>query len=153
MHVIFLGISLTGGDVGTTVMGDGTSLVEASNVLDDYSYIYLNDNETGSILFRCSVGLGPIGNESNNEIGSIYYNNMPLTESMCSGLVRAEGAINIDRFPGIYHARYCGQLSTSTEGIYTCMLRNSSMMNQSIRVGVYFSARSKSFDVSDKLNN
>ena len=146
---MFLGISLTGGDVGITMMGDNTNLVQASNILDDYSFIYLNGTEAmTAVLFRCSSGLGPNSSYTNDVVGNIYYKNVPLTEGRCSGLVRAEGAPNVDRFPGVYHARYCSPLTISTEGIYTCTLRNSSIMNESIRVGVYFSGRSESF-ISD----
>ena len=143
---MFLGVTLTGGNVGTAVMGDSTNLVQASNVLDDYSFIYLNGTEAmTAVLFRCSSGLGPNDSDTNDVVGNIYYNNVPLTEGRCTGLVRAEGAPNVDRFPGVYHARYCSPLTINTEGIYTCTLRNSSMMNESIRVGVYFSGRSESF--------
>lgn len=127
-----------------SVMGDETNQVRASNVLDDYSYIYLNDiHNMIAILFRCSTGLGPSGSDSNDVIGNISYNNMLLPERVCSGLMRAEGAPRVDRFPGVYHARHCSRLTISTEGVYTCTLKNSSMMNQSLRVGIYFIGRSK----------
>jgi len=126
-------------------MGDGNNLVQTSNVLDNYSVIYLNATEQNGVLFRCATGLGPTGNNTNDVIGNLYYNNMLLTKRNCSGFVRAEGAGNIRRFPGVFNARVCRNLTTSTEGIYTCTLTNSSMMNQSMSVGVYFSGRSKSF--------
>ena len=37
--------------------------------------------------------------------------------------------------------------STSVEGIYTCVMINSSMMNESISFGVYFSGRSESLNL------
>ena len=121
-------------------MGDGTNLVRSDNVLDDYSVIYLNGNEQNRhILFRCVSGLGL---NSNREIGDLYFNNAALPDDTCNGFVIAEGANNLDRYPGVYNARLCRSLTTSTEGIYTCRLMNSSMMYQSVRVGVYFSGRS-----------
>jgi len=65
--------------------------------------------------------------------------------SKCNGFLRLQATNN---FPGIFNARVCGgrTLTTSTEGIYTCTLTNSSMINQSMSVGVYFSGRSKSFN-------
>ena len=143
------GIKLTGGTEGVTAMGqgDGTNLVQASNVLGDYSYILLDGSERDNhILFRCSTGLGPTGDKNNSVIGNLYYNNMPLPHGVCNGFIQAEGTLNVWRFPGTYQARVCynGKLTTSTEGVYTCTLTNSSMMNQSVRIGLYLSGRSKS---------
>ena len=127
------------------MMGNGNNLVQASNVLDDYSVIYINVNVRGimeGILFRCVTGLGP--SDSNNEIGNLYFNGMLLPKSDCSGYVKAKGA-KLKRYSGVLNARVCRNFTTSTEGIYTCTLTNSSMMNQSMSVGVYFNVRSKSF--------
>ena len=125
--------------------GDGTNSVQASNVLDDYTYILLDGSEQDNdILFRCSTGLGPTGNDINDGIGNLYYNNMPLPDGVCNGFIQAEGAVDVPRFPGTYNARVCGVLTTSTEGVYTCTLTNSSMMDQSVRIGLYLSGRSES---------
>ena len=69
---------------------------------------------------------------------------MSLPINTCNGFVQALGASHIDRNPGVLNIRLCGKLSTSTEGVYTCRLMNSSMMYQSVSVGVYFSGRSES---------
>ena len=145
--MLSLGIVLTGGTEGTIAggMGDGSNVPRARNVLDDYTYILLDGSEAnGAILFRCATGLGPNSTESNNNIGDIYYNNMALSDGVCSGVIQAEGAGNTFRFPGIYQGRTCGALTTSTEGVYTCTLTNSSMMDQSVSIGVYLSGRSES---------
>ena len=142
-----LGVALTGGTEGTIAggMGDGTNFPSASNVLDDYTYILLDGSEANNaILFRCSTGLGPSNTETNNDIGDIYYNNMALPDGVCSGVIQAEGTGNVVRFPGLYQARTCGPLTTSTEGVYTCTLTNSSMMDQSVSIGIYFSGRGES---------
>ena len=124
-------------------MGDGTNLVNSNNVLDNYSVIYLNGTEQNEgILFRCVSGLGPSDPNNNNVIGDLYFNNKPLPDDTCNGLVMAEGANNVDRYPGVYNVRLYGNLTTSTEGVYTCRLMNSSMMYQSMSVGIYFSGRS-----------
>jgi len=127
-------------------MGDGTNLVRASNVLDDYSAIYLDNSSSSGILFRCATGLGPTSSDDNNGIGDLYYDGMVLPNETCSGLLQAEGARNVARYPGVYNGRLCSPLTTSTEGVYTCTLRNSSMMEQSMRVGVYFNGRSESLN-------
>ena len=147
--MLLLGVKLTGGTEGIIAMGqgDGDNGVVASNVLDDYTYIILDGSERDNfILFRCSTGLGPAGANNNNVIGNLYYNNIPLPHGVCNGFIQAEGAGNVYRFPGTYNARVCdnGKLTTSTEGVYTCTLTNSSMMDQSVRIGLYLSGRSES---------
>ena len=147
--MLSLGVTLTGGSEGIIAMGQGdeTNSVQASNVLDDYTYIILNGSERDNhILFRCSTGLGPAGSNNNDVIGSLSYNNMLLPYGVCNGFIQAEGATDIQRFPGTYQARVCnnGRLNTSTEGVYTCTLTNSSMMDQSVRIGLYLSGRSES---------
>jgi len=124
-------------------MGDGTDLVNSNNVLDDYSAIYLDGSTSSGILFRCATGLGPSGLADNNGIGDLYYNNMVFPDGTCSGLLQAEGTANVARFPGVYNGRLCSALTTSTEGVYTCTLTNSSNMPQSMRVGIYFNGRSE----------
>ena len=147
--MLSLGVKLTGGTEGVIAMGqgDGTNLVRASNVLDDYTYILLDGTERNQhVLFRCITGLGPTGWGSNDDLGTLYYNNIPLPDGVCSGFILAEGAVNVYRYPGVYHARVCnnGILTTSTEGVYTCTLTNSSMVNQNVSIGLYLSGRSES---------
>ena len=142
-----LGVVLTGGTEGTIAggMGDGTNFPSAANVLDDYTYIILDGSEANNaILFRCASGLGPSGSDSNDVIGDIYLNNVLLTDQVCNGFVIAQGVGNTFRLPGVYQARVCGTLTTSTEGVYTCRLTNSSMMDQSVSIGAYLSTRSES---------
>ena len=145
--MFLLGIAITGSTEGVTAMGmgDGTKLVRASNVLNDYSYILLNGSEqVFAILFRCATGLGPSESATNDGIGDIYYNNILLPDGRCNGFIRPQGVTNVARFPGVYQASVCGALNTTTEGVYTCTLTNSNMMSQSVSIGAYLSGRSKS---------
>ena len=148
--MLLLGVKLTGGTQGVIAMGqgDGTNAVQASNVFDDYTYILLDGSEVNNaILFRCSTGLGPAGSNTNDVIGDLYYNNMPLPDGVCNGFIQAEGAVDVARFPGTYNARVCddiGKIFNTTEGVYTCTLTNSSIMDQSVRIGLYLSGRSES---------
>ena len=48
---------------------------------------------------------------------------------------------------GVINLRQCDRFTIALEGIYTCTMRNSSMMNQSVRLGVYFSVRSELLDL------
>ena len=145
MYTLSLGVALIGGATkGNNTGGiyNGTTLSSSAN---DYTYILINGSEqTDAILFHCVTGLGPNGNDSNDVIGDMYHNNVLLTDQVCNRFVKAQGAENTFRFPGVYEARICGTLTTSTEGIYTCTLTNSSMMTQSVSIGVYFSGRSES---------
>ena len=100
-----LGVALTGGTEGVIAMGQGdrTGLVRASNLLDDYTYILLDGSERdNSILFLCSTGLGPTGSDTNDIIGELYYNNMPLPEGVCNGFIQAGGAEDVSNLPGVY---------------------------------------------------
>ena len=127
-------------------MGDGSVTVRASNVLDDYTYILYDDTtRTTGITFRCTTGLGPTGTTTNSDLGDIYFNNMALSDDVCNnGFIRprASGLA----VPGTYNVFVCGTISISSEGIYTCTLRNSSMMDQSVSIGLYFSVRSESLN-------
>ena len=96
-------------------------------------------------MFRCVSGLGPTIPKTKDEFGNLYFNNTSLDYDDCNGVVRAIEAGNISRFPGVLNILLCGNLTTSTEGVYTCRLMNSSMMYQNMSVGVYFSGRSESF--------
>ena len=48
---------------------------------------------------------------------------------------------------GVINLHQCNPFIIALEGIYTCTMMNSSMMNQSVRLGVYFSVRSESLDL------
>ena len=130
-------------------MGDGSVVVQASNVLDNYTYILFDDtSRTSGVTFRCSTGLGPTGTTTNSDLGDIYFNNMALSDDVCNnGFIQPRGAVSLA--PGIYNVFVCGTITISSEGIYTCTLRNSSMMDQSVSIGLYFSVRSEYFVMSD----
>ena len=124
-------------------MGDGTRFVQASNVLDDYTYILFDETTpTSGITFRCTTGLGPTSTLTNDDLGDIYFNNMVLSNAVCNGLIRPNAAGQ--GVPGTQNVFVCGTITTSSEGVYTCTLRNSSMMDQSVSIGLYFSVRSES---------
>ena len=125
------------------MMGDGTNEVRANNVLNNYSVIYYNNDDTyiegynDNTIFRCVSGIGL------PEIGNLYFNDILLPNDESNGFILARTA-NVRKRPGTLNVQLCGTLNTSTEGVYTCTLRNSSMMNQSMSVGIYLSGRSKS---------
>ena len=133
---------------------DGTvssSAPISANTLTDYSYINARGGDpNGAFLARCLTGLGPTStsNGANGVLGGLYFNgtmtpNSGESASCLSDViqVRPEGSL-----AGITNIYQCGVFSTSVEGIYTCTMMNSSMMNQLVRFGVYFTGRSKSLD-------
>ena len=119
-----------------------------ANALTDYSYINARDgNPNDALLVRCLTGLGPSGSE-NGVLGGLYFNGNMIPNSgeqaLCSSdtiQVRPGSTI-----AGVTNIHQCGAFSTDVEGIYTCTMMNSSMMNQSVRFGIYFSGRSESLD-------
>ena len=129
------------------MQGRGFSSVDA---LTDYSYIN-NALGRGDRLARCLTGLGPTSTSKNANayLGGLYFNGTVLPirdESVNCGpyviLVRpgatTAGVITIDQ---------CEPFTNDNEGIYTCTMMNSAMMNESVRFGVYFTGRSKLLDL------
>ena len=122
----------------------------SANDLSDYSYINARDVPDGRWLARCLTGLDPNGtsNGANGVLGGLYFNGTMIPNSgekaQCSSdiiQVRSGGSV-----AGVTNIHQCGAFSTATEGVYTCTMMNSSMMNQSVRFGIYFTGRSESLD-------
>ena len=92
-------------------------------------------------MFRCVTGLGPSGND-NAELGGLYFNGSVIDNRNCIGssLIQPRGDPN--RI-GVINAFICRDLTAAAEGVYTCALRNSDNMIESLRIGVYFTERSK----------
>ena len=134
--VITVGIAVT--DLTSSLAG----------VLTDYSYI---NAPGGDILIaRCLTGLGPSGTSAgaNGVLGGWYFDGTMIPNSGEQGPC---GTNVIQVRPGrltagISSIRQCGTFNTSAEGIYTCTMMNSSMMNESVRLGVYFTGRCELLD-------
>ena len=123
----------------------------SDNHLTDYSYIFARDVPTGRWLARCLTGLGPTStsNGANGALGKFYFNGTVIPNSgeqgPCSSdvvQVRPGGST-----AGVTNIHQCGAFTTAAEGVYKCTIMNSSMMNESVRFGIYFSNRSKSLDL------
>ena len=132
------------------------SLIDADDFLTDYSYIHASysPGSNGVLLARCLTGLGPYGtySVSNAESGGWDFNGtmIPNSGAYTECDHPAVGAIQ-SRFgfstAGVINLRRCDPFIIALEGIYTCTMMNSAMMNQSIRLGVYFTGRSESLDL------
>ena len=123
----------------------GGNAIISANAIGDYSYI----NARGGILAsgvqiaRCVTGLGPNDSDDNSALGGVYFNGSKLPFETCVAssprLIhpRAAGLNNL----GVINIIQCNtSCTTALEGIYTCTMMNSSMMEQSIRFGLYFNA-------------
>ena len=132
-------------------MPNGSNAIVSANAIDDYSYVNARDSDVtqGIQIARCVTGLGPNNISDNSALGGVYFNGSRLSFETCGGssrLVhpRAAGLGN----PGVINIIQCSTPFTiALEGIYTCTMINSSMMNELVSFGVYFKARSESFDL------
>ena len=133
--------------VGVMVTRESLILADA---ITDYSYVNAED---GDIVARCLTGLGPDGTgvSANNILGGFSFNDTRIINSgETASCALASDTIQIrpgSITAGVINMRRCGTFTTAAEGIYTCTMMNSSMMNQSVRFGIYFTARSESLDL------
>ena len=146
-----LGIAVTGAS------NISTDLV-SSNQITDYSFVTqpFTLDPFNSIL-RCVSGLGSSGSDSNTDLGGWYFNGIQLFEppggGACEQIEYSDGEVFLVRgasgrnYPGVINLYLCGTFTTTEEGVYSCIMMNSSMMNQTMRVGVYLSGRSESHNI------
>ena len=139
------------------------SLTDADDFLTDYSYIHASDSPgNGALLARCATGLSPTVTDknANSELGGWYFNNGTMipnsgVNQVCGspasdtgkpavGAIQARPGLHTG---GVSNLRQCDPFTIALEGIYTCTMMNSAMMNQSVRLGVYFSVRSELLDL------
>ena len=128
-------------------MGSDNALVSA-NAIGDYSYVNAGNSTIGEQIARCVTGLGPSDTEDNNDIGEFYFRGNSVTFGFCgssasSPIVQPRGSGNLDTSVGVINIGQCRVFNTTAEGIYTCTMTNSAMMEQSVRFGVYFTGRSE----------
>ena len=120
--------------------------IVSANAIPDYSYVNDRRDNRGQ-LTRCVTGLGPSVTDTNSALGGVYFNGNRISDVGCSDssslIVRLQ-PVPLFITVGVINTVQCRTFSTAAEGIYTCIMMNSSMMNQSIRFGVYFTGRSKS---------
>ena len=117
-----------------------------ADALTDYSYINVGGSNVhgAPVIARCLTGLGPSGND-NSVLGGWWYPNgtkMP-NRVVCREIITSVPGGLAAGFINIHH---CRAFTTADEGVYTCTMINSSMMNQSVRLGVYLTGRSGSLD-------
>ena len=84
-------------------------------------------------------GLGPRGRD-NGVLGGWYFNGIQIPNGYCPHIIQPVPASGI---AGVINLAQCRQFSTAVEGVYTCIMINSSMLYQSVRLGAYYSRRSE----------
>ena len=134
----------------TLTTADSTPATDliSNNQLPDYSFLtepFTLDNF--GVLLRCVSGLGPTFSQSNLDLGDWIYNGATVSVGDTCGSVFQQRSANSRRFPGVFNLYPCGSLSPDEEGVYSCMMMNSSMIVQTTRVGLYLSGRSESLDM------
>ena len=133
--------------VGAVVTNEALTITDA---IGDYSYVNAGSGN-GNFVARCLTGLGPtrISSGANGALGGLYFNGTMIPNS---GESASCGSAAIQARPGrttagVINFHQCGTFTTDYEGVYTCTMMNSSMMNESVRFGIYFSGRSESLDL------
>ena len=91
------------------------------------------------------TGLGPNDDEDNNALGGLYFNGNRIPNGPCGSSVVQPNGTSLDNFVGVIDMFQCEAFSTAEEGVYTCTMMTSSMIDQSIRLGIYLTGRSKSY--------
>ena len=91
------------------------------------------------------TGLGPNGSNGNAVLDGVYFNGRKVKRNCADSQVVLSKPENTNA--GVFNIKQCGNFSTTAEGIYTCIMMNSLMMIEYIRFDVYFTGRSKSFDL------
>jgi len=116
----------------------GNTSIVTGNLLTDYSHI--TERGRAGLLARCVTGLGPTDND-NTVLGGWYFNGSRISNGACTGPV-VQPRVTTNHV-GVINLFQCGTFSTTGESVYTCTMMNSLMMNQSMRLGVYFNGRSE----------
>lgn len=118
--------------------------IVSGNLRNDYSYISVANTSGTSLIARCVTGLGPNSTDDNNVLGGFYFNGNQIPNGNCdpSTTIKPRGA-PISEVVGVMDLHQCDRLTPSEEGVYTCTMITSSMMYQSMRLGVYIPGRSK----------
>ena len=131
-------------------------MLTSNQMVDDYLNINAGTNTNENLVARCVTGLGPDNSDNkfdNDDLGewSFGENELLIGECNDSNAVQSSGA-DISDYVGVIDLLQCGMLTTDTEGIYTCTIMDSSMMEQSVRLGVYFSGRSELLNITQSLS-
>jgi len=128
------------GGVETT----GVNTINSGNIINDYSYVIITNPRNKGLLFRCVTGLGPTSS-SNIETSALYFNNVRIPDGECNGPVVQSRGATVSNFVGVINVFLCNGFTTEEEGVYICTMKNSDMVDESVKVGLYLPGRSESY--------
>ena len=88
--------------------------------------------------------MGPTNEDDNSDLGGWYFKSKKVLDSKCndSNVIESSGAA-ISDYTGVIDLIQCADLTTFSEGVYTCMINEGAMIVQSMSLGVYFTERSE----------
>ena len=133
----------------TNASNDVDADLRSDNQIDDYSYVIQPFQlDQYNVILRCASGLGPSGSDQSTVLGGWYFNGVQIAVgNNCTGHVFQVRQANGKKYPGVINLYLCGTFTPTEEGVYSCVMMNSSMKNQTMRVGLYLSGRSESLDM------
>jgi len=130
----------------------GNREIVTGNLLIDYSVI--RDTSMGQVTC-CVSGLGPNAGDDNTALGLWYFNGAPLPYGLCevpTVYPIQPRVANLQNVVGVINLWQCmPSLTPAAEGVYTCVILDSSMVSQTTGLGVYFGGRSESLNVLHHL--
>ena len=118
---------------------------DSNEALNDYTHITTSGG-SNLLLARCVTGLGPNGSGSfaNGVLGGWYFNGTKITNdpqySSTGPIIQSIPEASV---AGVINLYQFGNFIAAAEGVYTCTMMNSSMKDQSVRLGVYLIGRSE----------
>ena len=122
-----------------TILSIGTAITGMS-LNSNQTVTYVNTEDTNvdlQVIARCVTGLP--SDSSNTELGGWYFNGNEVPSGECNdSVVQSDETAVV----GVIDLSQCGTFSTAMEGVYTCYIVNSLMIEQSISLGLYFTGRS-----------
>ena len=136
-----IGVAMTG------AFSISTDLV-SNHQITDYSFVTPPFTlDSFGVILRCATGLGPSDDGRNTILGGWYFNGVEVpTGHDCGDTVFEVRGANGRLYPGVINLYLCGTFTSTEEGVHSCIMMNSSMIDQTMRVGLYFSGRSESLD-------
>jgi len=119
----------------------------SANEFADYSYLTEDEFQfdgDGAVL-HCISGLGPSPDQRDSTRlgGWSFHSHQTIIARTCGSEFRQRSE-NPVLFPGVVSLFPCGPLSPDEEGVYSCMMKNSSMMIETRKMGLYLTGRSES---------
>jgi len=124
----------------------GTKALISANEFTDYSYLTEDrfDLDGLGALLHCISGLGPFSDRQGSlSLGGWYFHGNRIKISRRCGSEFVQYSESPRVYPGVISLKPCGPLSPDKEGVYTCMMKNSSMMVETRKMGLYLTGRSE----------